>query len=55
MNLARVHRQSADNPILDLAHALADPALEFHHFEQMIEEISKRMTAWYGASGLKSI
>ena len=42
MNLARVHRQTADNPILDLAHALADPALEFHHFEQMIEEVSKK-------------
>jgi len=42
MNLARVHRQTADNPILDLAHALADPALEFYHFEQMIEEISKK-------------
>ena len=37
-HLERVHRQAADNPILDLAHALADPALEFHHFERMIEE-----------------
>ncbi|ASM71248.1 MULTISPECIES: ATP-dependent DNA helicase [Roseobacteraceae] len=42
MNLSRVHRQAADNPILDLAHALADPALEFHHFEKMVEEASKR-------------
>ncbi|RED18319.1 ATP-dependent DNA helicase [Pontivivens insulae] len=37
-HLERVHRQAADNPILDLAHALADPQLEFHDFERMIEE-----------------
>ncbi len=36
--LHRVHRQSGDNPILDLAHALADPDLEFEGFEQMVEE-----------------
>ena len=42
LNLSRVHRQTAGNPILDLAHALADPALEFHHFEKMIEDISKK-------------
>ncbi len=42
MNLHRVHRQDADNPILDLAHALADPALTFEAFERMIEDISKR-------------
>lgn len=40
--LHRIHRQDADNPILDLAHALADPALEFHQFEQMIEDAAKR-------------
>lgn len=40
--LSRVHRQDADNPILDLAHALADPALEFHHFETMIEDAARR-------------
>ncbi len=40
--LSRIHRQDADNPILDLAHALADPALEFHHFERMIEEAAQR-------------
>ena len=38
IELHRVHRQKADNPILDLAHALADPALEFHEFERMVEE-----------------
>ncbi len=36
--LHRIHRQDADNPILDLAHALADPALEFADFERMIQE-----------------
>jgi exodeoxyribonuclease-5 len=42
LHLARIHRQDADNPILDLAHALADPALEFHHFERMIEDAARR-------------
>ena len=28
LELSRVHRQAADSPILDLAHALADPSLE---------------------------
>lgn len=40
-SLNRVHRQKADNPILDLAHALADPQLEFQDFERMIEEKSR--------------
>ncbi|MEO0700424.1 MAG: AAA family ATPase, partial [Pseudomonadota bacterium] len=35
-HLSRIHRQAADNPILDLAHALADPALDFETFEDMI-------------------
>ena len=30
--LHRIHRQEADNPILDLAHALADPELDFQGF-----------------------
>lgn len=42
LELSRVHRQDADNPILDLAHALGDPALEFHDFERMIEDIARR-------------
>ncbi|WIY26209.1 ATP-dependent DNA helicase [Parasedimentitalea psychrophila] len=42
LELHRVHRQDADNPILDLAHALADPQLTFQDFERMIEEASKR-------------
>ncbi|WP_339643782.1 AAA family ATPase, partial [Jannaschia helgolandensis] len=42
LHLERVHRQEADNPILDLAHALGDPALDFHSFEQMIEAAAAR-------------
>ncbi|QFS81491.1 ATP-dependent RecD-like DNA helicase [Roseivivax sp. THAF40] len=42
MELARVHRQEADNPILDLAHALSDPQLSFQDFEQMIEEKARQ-------------
>ena len=36
--LHRVHRQTADNPILDLAHALSDPAMGFEDFERHIED-----------------
>ncbi len=42
LELHRVHRQDADNPILDLAHALSDPALEFSDFERMVEDAAKR-------------
>jgi len=42
LELSRVHRQDADNPILDLAHALGDPSLEFQDFERMIEDTAKR-------------
>ncbi|MCX7561058.1 AAA family ATPase [Sulfitobacter sp. F26204] len=42
MNLNRIFRQDAGNPILDLAHALADPELSFHQFEQMVEEAAKK-------------
>ncbi len=41
-HLDRVHRQEADNPILDLAHALADPDLEFRDFERMVEEAAAK-------------
>lgn len=41
LTLNRVHRQEADNPILDLAHALADPAMDFHAFERMVEETAQ--------------
>ncbi|MCC7321708.1 MAG: AAA family ATPase [Rubellimicrobium sp.] len=40
--LHRVHRQEADNPILDLAHALADPDLDFAGFEDMVHEAASR-------------
>ena len=42
LSLNRIHRQDADNPILDLAHALADPDLTFETFERMIEEASRK-------------
>ena len=42
LELHRIHRQEADNPILDLAHALADPQLGFEDFERMVEETSRR-------------
>ncbi|WP_299599490.1 AAA family ATPase [uncultured Tateyamaria sp.] len=42
MNLGRIHRQAADNPILDLAHALADPQVDFYRFEKMVEEAAAR-------------
>lgn len=41
-SLTRVHRQEADSPILDLAHALSDPALEFDAFEDMVREAAAR-------------
>ncbi|WP_071673870.1 ATP-dependent DNA helicase [Nioella nitratireducens] len=40
--LRRIHRQEADNPILDLAHALSDPELRFEQFERMVEEAATR-------------
>ncbi|MFW8595658.1 ATP-dependent DNA helicase [Cribrihabitans neustonicus] len=40
--LNRVHRQEAGNPILDLAHALADPQLGFEDFERMVEDTARR-------------
>ncbi len=42
MELHRIHRQDADNPILDLAHALADPQLQFEDFERMVEDTAQR-------------
>lgn len=39
--LNRIHRQDADNPILDLAHALADPELGFEDFERLVETKSR--------------
>ena len=42
LTLSRIHRQDADNPILDLAHALGDPDLSFDQFERMIEQAARR-------------
>ncbi|SHE90359.1 exodeoxyribonuclease-5 [Loktanella atrilutea] len=42
LTLSRIHRQDADNPILDLAHALADPMLDFYHFERMVQDAAER-------------
>ena len=42
LHLARIHRQEADNPILDLAHALGDPDLSFDQFERMVEQAAAR-------------
>jgi exodeoxyribonuclease V len=36
LTLSRVHRQAADSPILDLAHALGDPDLSFAGFEALV-------------------
>ena len=41
MVLNRIHRQDLDNPILDLAHALADDSLGFEAFERMIEDAAR--------------
>jgi len=42
LTLSRIHRQDADNPILDLAHALADPLLVFEDFETMVQDAARR-------------
>ncbi|MCV2882654.1 ATP-dependent DNA helicase [Actibacterium sp. XHP0104] len=42
LTLHRIHRQADDNPILDLAHALADPDLGFEDFERMVGEKAAR-------------
>ncbi|MFK7944222.1 MAG: AAA family ATPase [Paracoccaceae bacterium] len=39
--LSRIHRQAADNPILDLAHMLGDPALQFEDFEQAVRDAAR--------------
>lgn len=42
LNLSRVHRQEADSPILDLAHALSDSTVGFEDFEQMVADAARR-------------
>ncbi|MDF0602607.1 AAA family ATPase [Psychromarinibacter sp. C21-152] len=42
LELSRIHRQARDNPILDLAHALADESVGFEAFERMVEEAAAK-------------
>ena len=42
MMLSRVHRQTQDSPILDLAHALGDSSLSFMDFEQMVQDAARK-------------
>ncbi len=44
LELSRVHRQADDNPILDLAHALADPSVDFYKFENLVREAAAKDT-----------
>ncbi len=39
--LNRIHRQTADNPILDLAHALADDRLGYDQFERLVQDAAR--------------
>lgn len=40
--LGRVHRQAEGNPIIDLAHALVDPAMTFEAFEEELHAVARR-------------
>ena len=40
--LHRIHRQTEDNPILDLAHALGDDRIGFEAFERLVEEAARK-------------
>lgn len=42
LTLSRIHRQASDNPILDLAHMLADPELDFESFERHVEQAAAK-------------
>jgi exodeoxyribonuclease V len=42
LRLSRIHRQAQDNPILDLAHALADPDMDFEAFEDKLQDAAAR-------------
>ena len=49
-DLSRVHRQDAGSPILDLAHALGDPGLDFAAFEGIVRAAAERddRVVWAG-------
>jgi len=42
LTLSRIHRQAGDNPILDLAHALGDPDVDFARFERLVQQAAAR-------------
>lgn len=42
LSLSRIHRQAADSPILDLAHLLGEPGLEFSEFEDELRRTAAR-------------
>lgn len=42
LRLDRIHRQAADNPILDLAHALGEPDLSYDEFARMVESAARK-------------
>ncbi len=42
LHLSRIHRQAQDNPILDLAHSLADPDMDFDQFEARVTDAARR-------------
>ncbi|MFN3613948.1 MAG: AAA family ATPase [Rubrimonas sp.] len=48
LTLGRIHRQAADSPILDLAHALQDD-IGFDDFERMVEQAAARDDRGVGA------
>ena len=41
LTLARIHRQAADSPILDLAHMLGEPELGFEDFERAVRQAAE--------------
>ncbi|MEM6745211.1 MAG: AAA family ATPase, partial [Pseudomonadota bacterium] len=40
--LSRIHRQAADSPILDLAHMLGEPDVDFEAFEAAVRDAARR-------------
>ena len=42
LRLTRIHRQAEGNPILDLAHALADDDVGFGDFERLVERAARQ-------------
>ncbi len=42
VHLEKVHRQAQGNPIVEIAYALADPALDFEGFERLLHEAAER-------------